>query len=57
LVTKYVGITGNEKAERAAKFALNPIPYTDLKPIIMSITNGNKTGTYKHKINFNKFIP
>jgi len=35
-----VGITGNEKAGKAAKSALNepilriPIPYTDLKPII-----------------------
>jgi len=39
-LSSHVGITGNEKADKTAKSALNkpilriPIPYTDLKPII-----------------------
>jgi len=62
----HVGISGNEKADKAAKSVLNKplfqIPF-DLSHIqILNIltntfmTSGSKRGTHKHKINSTKFI-
>ena len=45
----HVGITGNEKAHKAAKSALNkpilriPVPFTDLKPIINKYEGRSKS--------------
>jgi len=57
----HVSIPGNEKADKTANSALNkwirrlPVPYTDLKPIIM--TSGNNFGTHEHKINSYQIYP
>ena len=56
----HVGITGNEKADKAAKFALNkPIlrilnPYTDLKPIINKYIHNKWQQTWNSQTQFLK---
>ena len=57
----HVGITGNVKADKAAKSALNkpilriPIPYTDLKPIINKYIHNKWQQTWNSQTQ-NKFI-